>query len=47
MNNRKIKNLHTPPNEESHPVTGILGETVEETEELITTKQTQESCSDF
>ena len=31
MNNRKLKIIHPPPSEESHPVTDPLGKTVEET----------------
>ena len=31
LNNRKLKIIHRPPSEESHPVTDLLGKTVEET----------------
>ena len=38
LNNLKLKIVHTPPSEESHPVTDLLGKTVEETgEKLIIT----------
>ena len=38
LNNRKLKIIHQPPSEESHPVTDPLGKTVEETgDKLITT----------
>ena len=38
LNNREWKIVHTPPSEESHPVTDLLGKTVEETgDKLITT----------
>ena len=39
LNNQKLKIIHPPPSEESHPVTNPLGgKTVEETgDELITT----------
>ena len=37
LNNQKLKIIHSPPSEESHPVTDPLGTTVEETgDELIT-----------
>ena len=35
LNNLKSKIIHSPPSEESHPVTGPLGETVEETGESL------------
>ena len=31
LNNRKLKIIHPPPSEESHPVTDPLGKTVDET----------------
>ena len=31
LNNRKLKIIHPPPSEESHPVTDPLRKTVEET----------------
>ena len=38
LNTRKLKIIHTPPSEESHPVTDPLGKTVEETgDKLMTT----------
>ena len=38
LNNQKLKIIHPPPSEESHPVTYPLGKTVEETgDKLITT----------
>ena len=35
LNNQKWNIIHPPPNEESHPVTSPMVETVGETEELI------------
>ena len=38
LNNRKLKIIHSPQNEESHPVTDPLGKTTEETRnKLVTT----------
>ena len=38
LNNRKLKIIHSPPSEESHPVADPFGKTVEETgDKLITT----------
>ena len=38
LNNWKLKMIHPPPSEESHPVTDPLGKTVEETgDQLIIT----------
>ena len=38
LNTRKRKIIHPPPSEESHPVTDLLGKTVEETgDKLMTT----------
>ena len=38
LNTRKLKIIHPPPSEESHPVTDPLVKTVDETgDELITT----------
>ena len=37
LNNRKLKIIHPPPSEESHPVTDPLGKTEETGDKLITT----------
>ena len=36
LNNRKLKIIHPAPSDETHPKTDAVGETVEETKELIT-----------
>ena len=36
LNNQKLKIIHPPPSEESHPVTDPLGKTVEETGNVTT-----------
>ena len=35
LNTRKLKIIHPPPCEESHPVTDPLGKTVDETGDIL------------